>query len=49
MAFHWGRPDSGSTTRARQRLKELFCPSDESWRSTVLAESLGLIDKAAKR
>lgn len=46
QAHHWGDPASGSTRRARARLRELFVPPSATWRQTVLRDGLGLIDRA---
>jgi hypothetical protein len=48
QAHHWGKPSDPSTVRAKQRLKELFCPSATDWRSQVLKESFDLVDRALK-
>lgn len=39
QAHHWGTPDAPETRRAKDRLKELFCPADEQWRSRVMEQS----------
>ncbi len=46
QAHHWGTSGSPSTMRAKQRLKELFCPADERWRLNVLNQSLRLVRQA---
>jgi hypothetical protein len=46
QAHHWGRPSAVSSVRAKHRLKELFCPSAEAWRSQVLGQSLDLVGRA---
>lgn len=48
QAHHWGVPSAMSTVRAKQRLKELFCPSAESWRAQVIERSLDLVDQAIR-
>lgn len=48
QAHHWGRPADRSTRRAKQRLKELFCPASPAWRQQVLERSFGLVEKAIK-
>ena len=45
QAHHWGTPSDASTIRARKRLKELFCPAAESWRSQVLDRALAIVDR----
>lgn len=45
QAYHWGIPDSPETRRAKERLKELFCPADEKWRSRVLERGLELVHR----
>jgi hypothetical protein len=46
QAHHWGTPSAASTVRAKERLKELFCPSAEAWRSQVLERSIELVGRA---
>jgi hypothetical protein len=48
QAHHYGRPDADSTRRAKERLKELFCPSAESWRSQVLTSGRDLVGCALR-
>jgi hypothetical protein len=48
QAHHWGAPSSASTDRAKGRLKELFCPAGDAWRSQVLERSLELVDRARR-
>lgn len=45
-AFHWSEPASESTVRAKQQLKELFCPASESWRTQVVQHGVGLVGRA---
>jgi hypothetical protein len=47
-AHHWGIPSSASTVRAKRRLRELFCPSAETWRTRVPDTSIDLVDQAIK-
>ena len=47
------RPTTGVTRgadndRAKDRLKELFCPRAEAWRSAALRRSLGIVDQALR-
>ena len=46
QAHHCGRPDDPRTTRAKERLRELFCPASGEWRSRALAQSIDLVEKA---
>ena len=48
QAQHWGMPAATSTARAKHRLKELFCPSAEAWRSQVLDRSYDLVARAVR-
>jgi hypothetical protein len=48
QAHHWGTPTAASTVRAKHRLKELFCPSAEAWRSQVLDHSFDLVARAVQ-
>ena len=43
QAHQWGAPDSPETGRAKERLKELFCPADEQWRARVLERSREIV------
>ena len=43
QAHHWDTPDSPATRRAKERLKELFCPADEEWRSRVLERGRDIV------
>jgi hypothetical protein len=44
QAHHWSAPDDVATRRAKKRLRELFCPSNASWRSDALKHGLALIE-----
>jgi hypothetical protein len=46
QAHHWGEPSATSTIRAKERLRELFCPADSNWRSRALEQSRTLMDSA---
>jgi hypothetical protein len=46
QAHHWDEPSAASTVRAKERLKELFCPSDARWRSRVVEQGLNLAERA---
>ncbi|MBA4031043.1 MAG: DUF2817 domain-containing protein [Planctomyces sp.] len=48
QAHHWGSPVAASTLRAKARLKELFCPASEAWRSQVIERSLELVGRAQR-
>jgi hypothetical protein len=48
QAYHWGRPSDRSTVRAKERLKELFCPSAQEWRSRALSTGVSLVEKAVE-
>jgi hypothetical protein len=47
-AHHWGRPDDPATMRAKRRLRDLFYPESDAWRSRTLADGIALIDRAAR-
>ena len=49
QAHHWHTPSAAGTRRAKQRLKELFCPASETWRKQVLHKSLDLIARTVQR
>lgn len=46
QAHHWGKREDAATLKAKQRLKELFCPASAAWRQTVIEESLKLVDNS---
>ncbi len=46
QAYHWGKPDDTSALRAKQRLKELFCPKSNNWRQPALSRCLQLVYQA---
>ena len=46
QAHHWGEPKCNSTRRAKEQLRELFCPSSNAWRSQFLQRSFDLISRA---
>jgi hypothetical protein len=48
QAHHWGSPSSPSTQRAKQDLKELFCPASPAWRERVLEQGLAFVKQAAR-
>jgi hypothetical protein len=48
QAHHWGDPGSASTAQARQRLRALFCPDAADWRARVVADSVALVNRAAR-
>ncbi len=48
QAHHWGTPKAPSTIRAKQRLKELFCPASSAWRRQAVQGSLDLISRTQK-
>ncbi|MEW4530951.1 DUF2817 domain-containing protein [Maioricimonas sp. JC845] len=49
QAHRYCTPDDPAWTRAKQRLKEVFCPAAPQWRQTVLSEGTALIDTAIQR
>ena len=48
QAHHWGTPAAESSVQAKQRLKELFCPSAEEWRLQALERSFDLVTRAVR-
>lgn len=46
QAHHWSSPTAASTIRAKQRLKELFCPASIAWRTQVVQRGLDLVSRA---
>lgn len=49
QAHHWGGPTDDSTTTAKARLRELFCPASHRWRSMALHNGVGLIDRVVQK
>jgi Protein of unknown function (DUF2817) len=43
-AHHWSVADHPATTKAKRRLRELFCPSAPGWRKQSLSQALALLD-----
>lgn len=48
QAHHWGSAGDTSTKKAKQTLKELFCPTDSAWREQVVRESVELVVQAER-
>jgi hypothetical protein len=48
QAHHWGKPTDPATLRAKQRLKELFCPASPAWREASLSNGIRLVDQATR-
>jgi hypothetical protein len=48
QAYHWGTSSAVSTVRAKEKLKELFCPTCHTWRSQVIERSLELVGQAQR-
>lgn len=48
QAHHWGTPTAASTVWAKHRLRELFCPAAEAWRTQVLDHSFELVARAVQ-
>lgn len=46
QAHHWGKAEDASTKRAKETLKELFCPADAKWREQVVRQSMELVRQA---
>ncbi|MEW4561323.1 M14 family metallopeptidase [Bremerella sp. JC770] len=46
QAHHWGSPGDAKTRRTKRRLRNLFCPTSQQWRTTVMEESLNMIGRA---
>jgi hypothetical protein len=46
QAHHWGKATDHGTTRAKARLRDLFCPPSQAWRTRVLTTSMDLVGKA---
>ncbi|WP_425614703.1 M14 family metallopeptidase [Anatilimnocola sp. NA78] len=45
-AHHWGEPQSAATQRAKERLRELFCPASPAWRKQVVGTAVEWIEGA---
>lgn len=48
QAHHWSDGSAVSMMRAKQRLKEVFCPAAARWRTQVLEQSLAISDQALR-
>ena len=48
QAHHWGRPDDPATIRAKRRLRDLFYPESDAWRSRTLADGIDLVERAGR-
>jgi hypothetical protein len=48
QAHHWGDRSARTTVRAKERLKELFCPADSGWRSRGLEHGVHLAHRALR-
>jgi uncharacterized protein DUF2817 len=46
QAHHWGKPADRSTLRAKERIKELFCPASPQWRTQTFRTGVSLVEKA---
>lgn len=45
-AFHWAKPDDARMRRSSARLRELFCPASQDWRTKTLTSGVELIQSA---
>lgn len=48
QAHHWADPGSIAARRAKERLRELFCPASASWRSRVVAKAVDVAEQALR-
>lgn len=48
-AHHWGVADHPAITKAKRRLRELFCPSAPSWRKQSLSQALALLHASHRK
>jgi hypothetical protein len=48
QAHHYGQSSDPATIRAKDRLKQLFCPDDEEWQSRAVDAALGFVDAAVQ-
>ncbi|HLW68054.1 MAG TPA: M14 family metallopeptidase [Gemmataceae bacterium] len=46
QAHHWAPANPHCCARAKERLRELFCPVSGEWRSRVVANSMDLVNRA---
>ncbi len=46
QVHHWGKPGDHSTVRAKERVKELFCPASSKWRTRVVEQSCRIVRQA---
>lgn len=45
-AYWWGKPETASYRWAKQRMMEIFAPSDERWRQGVITQGIQLVKQA---
>ncbi len=45
-AYWWGKPETASYQLIKQRMMEVFCPSDQRWRQAVITQGLKLVQQA---
>lgn len=45
-SVHWANPNDPKTLRSKERLRELFCPALESWRTRAASDGVRLIQSA---
>jgi hypothetical protein len=46
QSHHWGTPNAPSTRRAKERLREVFAPSDPSWRNVTVSQAVDVVRTA---
>jgi len=48
QAHFWGQPEDAASRKAKEELKEVFCPTSEEWRRMVLAGGFRLVEQAVE-
>jgi hypothetical protein len=48
QTHHWGKPETPTTRRAREHLRELLNPASPAWRQQVLGNAMTLIGQAVQ-
>jgi hypothetical protein len=47
-AHHWGSPETSSTRRAKEGLRETFAPAAQAWREAVVPRGVAIVERALR-
>jgi hypothetical protein len=45
-AHHWGNPEDPTTRKAKERLRDVFAPPEEAWRTAVVEQGVTIVAQA---